>query len=310
MKRVASHELLPPPTNCVRIRTREANRSFDVPRARLDSLPFASGIKSFNEALDGEDDSDEVYLPVSARCVEMLLHYDMCKKICLREGDCLAELENEADFIGVDMRHPESIKRVSFEKNLPGALDVVERLFRYCVNHRLGSMRDRVVVCVSIPEASKVLDPGKPIPFLWGASADQFEDYPQRTADYVERVQEQATGIMSVAFDSLQKEENRASREMRQRLSDLSIEPISKADVFKLAEQTSNVPMFMLQLSFEQAYPEQRDETRAQCPATTGIFELYDDDGLPHRGGLARIVATPFVRPAFKHVSAAIFRLR
>ena len=92
-------------------------------------------------------------------------------------------------------------------------------------------------------------------------------------------------------------------------MSDLSIEPISKADLFKLAEQTSNVPMFMLQLSFEQAYQE-RNETRVQCPATTGIFELYDDAGLPHRGGLARIVATPFVRPAFKYVSAAIFRLR
>ena len=64
MKRSSSHELLPPPTNCVRIRTREPNKAFDVPRARLDSLPFAAGIKNFNATLDGEDDADEVYLLV------------------------------------------------------------------------------------------------------------------------------------------------------------------------------------------------------------------------------------------------------
>ena len=114
--------------------------------------------------------------------------------------------------------------------------------------------------------------------------------------------------MMQVAFDCLC-DDTRAASQMRQRLGGISVKPISQAQMFTLSKE-NNVPMFILELYFEHAYPEPRDKTRG-CPASTGIFELYnfcDDVEVP--SGVARIVATPFVRPSFKHVSAAIFRLR
>ena len=92
---------------------------------------------------------------------------------------------------------------------------------------------------------------------------------------------------------------------MRQRLSGVSIESISKSEVFRLEAET-NIPIFMIELNFEQELPEARRERQSPCPMTTGIYEIRDEE-VPNLGGLARLVATPFVRPAFRHVSAAIF---